>query len=673
MSLDAVKNFARVEVSTGYDDTATSIALSSGEGAKLPDPSTDGEFNLIWFNYSDYPNPVNDPNVEIVRCTARSTDTLTVTRAQESTSASTKNEAGKTYEMMLGITGKMIEDIDTNKLDNIAEDTTPQLGGNLDVNGNLIEDTNGNELLDFSATASAVNYLKLLNSATGDAVELQAQGDDSDVDLVLTPKGSGKVGIGTTSPAAKLDIHADSSNFAWNTPFFKVSIDDTPLIQANSDTNRVVLGAESEANEVMIANPGVGNSSIINFKKSNDKARIEVTEYEGDATEYSFIMEDNPESGGDAEDFFNWKMLSWKEDAYDWKPLQLEGRYIYFAAEQTDYYGGMKFDNTPYYVNDGVVNNSDLTYEDTVSGTLDMSADVSGYTASDFNAYVIKIDGDGSPNTFSWGKNDRPDRFPGNTAWEATGVSITGGLQTLDNGVQINFDATTGGSIGDIWTFGAYASKDVNFTNNGMVIKPSGNVGIGTDTPNQKLTIEGTMDLKEQSGAGSDTAAYGQIWVKDSTPNELYFTDDAGTDTQISSHPLDAPTELYVNGPGLDWIGKRVQNYAGEIYWQTIDGSLTIETFDEYNARRQGIKGHVDLIVRDWDEVHRNQLIAKYMTEEIEISEAEAFEGEELKEGVRLDTETGKLYRKRTEAEAEAMFKPEDIPLMPQWIKDRIG
>jgi len=60
-----------------------------------------------------------------------------------------------------------------------------------------------------------------------------------------------------------------------------------------------------------------------------------------------------------------------------------------------------------------------------------------------------------------------------------------------------------------------------------------GNVGFGTDTPNQKVTVEGTMSLKEQASANADTASYGQIWVKTATPNELWFTNDAGGDTRV--------------------------------------------------------------------------------------------------------------------------------------------
>ena len=115
-TLDARKNFAIAEVSTGYSAGATSVALASGKGALFPQPSTAGAFNVVWWNFTDYPNPSDDPNKEIVRVTARSTDTLTVTRAQEGTLASAKNTLGKTYRMMLAPTQKMIDDIES-KLD----------------------------------------------------------------------------------------------------------------------------------------------------------------------------------------------------------------------------------------------------------------------------------------------------------------------------------------------------------------------------------------------------------------------------------------------------------------------------------------------------------------------------------------------------------------------------
>ena len=59
-------------------------------------------------------------------------------------------------------------------------------------------------------------------------------------------------------------------------------------------------------------------------------------------------------------------------------------------------------------------------------------------------------------------------------------------------------------------------------------------VGIGLNSPKTKLTVEGALTLKEQADADGDTAAYGQIWVHDDTPNTLYFTNDAGNDILLS-------------------------------------------------------------------------------------------------------------------------------------------
>ena len=49
-----------------------------------------------------------------------------------------------------------------------------------------------------------------------------------------------------------------------------------------------------------------------------------------------------------------------------------------------------------------------------------------------------------------------------------------------------------------------------------------------------KYGVQSTLQLTEQADVGADTAAQGQIWVNTATPNELYFTDDAGTDYDIS-------------------------------------------------------------------------------------------------------------------------------------------
>ena len=47
------------------------------------------------------------------------------------------------------------------------------------------------------------------------------------------------------------------------------------------------------------------------------------------------------------------------------------------------------------------------------------------------------------------------------------------------------------------------------------------------------FAIDGTLSLKEQAEAESDTAGEGQLWVNTATPNELWFTDDSGKDQKV--------------------------------------------------------------------------------------------------------------------------------------------
>ena len=49
------------------------------------------------------------------------------------------------------------------------------------------------------------------------------------------------------------------------------------------------------------------------------------------------------------------------------------------------------------------------------------------------------------------------------------------------------------------------------------------------------ITKLGTLSMTEQAAANADVAGDGQLWIKTATPNELWFTDDAGTDFQVAT------------------------------------------------------------------------------------------------------------------------------------------
>jgi hypothetical protein len=86
-------------------------------------------------------------------------------------------------------------------ISNVVDDSSPQLGADLDTNSfNIafddahgINDDSGNEFIIFQKTATAVNQLDITNAATGNPPEVSATGGDSNISLKLTPKGTGQV------------------------------------------------------------------------------------------------------------------------------------------------------------------------------------------------------------------------------------------------------------------------------------------------------------------------------------------------------------------------------------------------------------------------------------------------------------------------------------------------
>jgi len=82
----------------------------------------------------------------------------------------------------------------------ITADDNNDLDGvrNVQMTGS-IEDTNGNEVASFSTAASAVNEVTIKNAATGAGPEVQATGDDTNADLILRPKGTGRVKEGSSN------------------------------------------------------------------------------------------------------------------------------------------------------------------------------------------------------------------------------------------------------------------------------------------------------------------------------------------------------------------------------------------------------------------------------------------------------------------------------------------
>ena len=87
-------------------------------------------------------------------------------------------------------TGVIIGTTDTQTMTNKTI-TSPRIGTN-------ILDTGGLELINLTATASAVNEITLANAATGNNPTITPSGGDANVGLNITPKGTGEFNVTTS-------------------------------------------------------------------------------------------------------------------------------------------------------------------------------------------------------------------------------------------------------------------------------------------------------------------------------------------------------------------------------------------------------------------------------------------------------------------------------------------
>ena len=143
----------------------------------------------------------------------------------------------------------------------VVEDTTPQLGGDLDTNSHniliddahFIGDENGLEQIIFQTTASAVNELEVTNAPTGNPPILGASGE-TNVELHLNPKGTGELRIGTGAAAATLTTSGAHDL----------------VLDTNSGTNSGTITITDAANgDITVAPNGTGRTKVTNATSSS--------------------------------------------------------------------------------------------------------------------------------------------------------------------------------------------------------------------------------------------------------------------------------------------------------------------------------------------------------------------------------------------------------------------
>ena len=120
--------------------------------------------------------------------------------------------------------------------------------------GGVLQDSSGNEVLELTKTASAVNHVNLTNNATNNNPKITAKGGDTNVGLELEAKGTGKI-ILNNSHVLKQEVVNTGSNEALSLllPF-------TEITKGTAGTYTIADGVVGQVKYVV--NSGAGNAVI---------------------------------------------------------------------------------------------------------------------------------------------------------------------------------------------------------------------------------------------------------------------------------------------------------------------------------------------------------------------------------------------------------------------------
>lgn len=257
------KNFAFGTVATAPspDTSGTSLILQTGEGAKFP--------AVFPYNIVIWPSTGNptDSNAEIVKVTAKSTDTLTIVRAQEGTTARAVIAGDR---VMFAITAEMLRMIEGHwsilqsnyglSSSNSAQNAFPSGQDSLTLEADTLYEIK--IIFDIrTGTTSHSTGLLFAGTATIDWILLNVRGFKGGVNATVTAtNGSSKSNL-TNYAQTPANATANTGMIAMGT--FKCSVAGTfiPQIQFSSapgGTNEMATGSR-----IMVRKIAKGDATVI--------------------------------------------------------------------------------------------------------------------------------------------------------------------------------------------------------------------------------------------------------------------------------------------------------------------------------------------------------------------------------------------------------------------------
>ena len=410
----------------------------------------------------------------------------------------------------------------------------------------------------------------------------------------LVIASGGKVGIGTASPVYDLDIHSTYPRIGL------------------TDTNGITFYIQNQSNHIYFYDVTNGATRLFIEDGGNvgigSTAPVAKLEVSGAIALSSGSVTSAP---GYTSLWASGSGLYWgDQEVYTNAPgtSEITGG---GASTQLTYFDGsstitgssnLTFDGTRFSSHVRIANDKKLLLGNSAELQMYHSSGASSYlTNSDNGFYIWNMDSAGGTLQL---RNDREDygiqmSISGTEAARFTRVSGKGrlGIGTTNPGYPLDVYTSNSGSVArfknassngyvlrleasdstlDFQTDHIIPTYNMHLGNDNVnwYIRTAGyKFGVGTSSPKTSMSLVGALSIQERADHETTNADWGQLWVKNDSPNKLYFTDDAGTDFDLtagggSSVSFGSDNQIpYTNAGGTDFDYSANLTFNGTIMY----------------------------------------------------------------------------------------------------------
>ena len=440
------------------------------------------------------------------------------------------------------------------------------------TNGGCIADTDDNEILVFGDTANAINQVKITNNSVGYGPTIEAEGGDTNIDMNLTAKGTGRFKF-TTNSTRNVILDFDGSDDVSTTTLLVNSTDDRTITFPDATGTLLTSGGALGTPVSGVLTNCTGTASGLTAGNATLASTVTVTDSSANTAfpvtfhdESNSLLDDtgsftyNPSTGTLSATSFSGTIATAAQanitsvgtlTALTVDDVAIDGKVITMT--------GSTGDTAVFTV--GTDGTLDIVTTDSggaaadITITADGTAEVAGTTVTLNSSGGITLDADNGTITFSDNGTSLGTITSSGYSGTAAKVTVTDNESTSENNL-ITFVANAGSSTG---AHGLEMDGDLHY-----------NPGSGTLTA---TTFSGSL-------SGNATSAT-TVTVTDnestSENNLITFVANAGSST--GAHGLEMDGDLHYN-PGSGTLtatgfsGKLVDPTAGNAL-EIVSGSVT--------------------------------------------------------------------------------------------------